>query len=214
MMKNLYIIFILTLYCNLFAELKFENPYISEDLLDDSQYYNFNFKFKNEANYPIRIIKIFSECACTIATTHQSCYMPNECGEIKGTLQIKDGVNVQKVKIILKTDNLKQSTITLNIAIKIKPYITFNPKLLYWKKGEKPNSKQIQIQLEKTVHINVPPKTLDMFRIKENHISNNATACSIEVVPISTDNATREILKIYATKGNKTKEYFIFLIIK
>ena len=105
------------------------------------------FPFQNAGNYTVRIRDIATSCGCTTAVLQKRIYAPNEKGEITATFEIGDRMGLQDKTILIETDDPKMPTFALDMRIAIPDLLEVRPALLYWRHGEAPAQKTVNVKV-------------------------------------------------------------------
>jgi len=97
------------------SEIKFEKKTISFGTYESGKIVNVEFKFENIGKKTLKIIKIITECGCTLVKLHKKKYLPGEIGVIPIIFNSKELDGKINKKIIVYT-NTKDKIIKLNIT--------------------------------------------------------------------------------------------------
>ena len=82
----------------------------------------YNFKFKNQGAFPLKIDKVQTSCGCTGATVGEKTeYQNNESGEISVTFNTQGREGKQEKTIIVFTNELTNPSKTISITCDIDP---------------------------------------------------------------------------------------------
>ena len=197
----------------IFAQLNFDNLILKDENFPSSQTYNFNFKFKNDSSKTITITKVETSCSCTITKLEKNTYAPNETGKINGVFNIGDRQGLQEKEGIVHTDDISQPQIRLTLKINILNPIEIKPRLIYWEKDSKLESKFIRLV------INDPKWKMDSITCDSSKFTTKNTEedgkYTIEVTPVSTGRRLRDAIKIELMNDkSETKIFAIYVLIK
>jgi len=122
------------------------------------------YKFKNTGNETVKITDMQSSCGCTVPMLEKKVYAPGESGELKTVFTPGDKIGPQVKTITLKTDLKDQPTIELTFKTDVPALPGFEPQLIYWNRGDKPDPKSIAVTLPPDVpldKIEITPKDSD-----------------------------------------------------
>jgi len=100
------------------------------------------FSFKNTGDHPVTITGAQPSCGCTTAVPDKKTYAPGESGEIAVVFHPADRTGLQEKTIAVTTDEPNQPPKELFFEIKIKEYLTVEPRLLAWKLGADPSEQR------------------------------------------------------------------------
>ncbi len=189
------------------AELKFDKEKIEDVIFQNTGPYIFIFKFKNESTVKTKIKKIETTCSCTVATLDKKAYAYNDSGEIKGRFNIAGKVGRQEQSIIVHTDDISQSQIKLLLKIKILNPVEIKPRLVYWEKGTKLETKIITLTIiDSKWKIDSISCDESKFTIKCSEENGKYT---IAVTPVSTDESLRDVIKIKLKDDKGSSKTFV-----
>lgn len=193
--KMILLFFLTTIICNnLFAYLKFETEIIEQSIDSDVVNFEFTFDFKNISKYSVKILEIEKSCSCTILDNDKKLYAPNATGTINGKLIIGDREGICEKEIVVMTDDILQPYIKLFLRINVLKPCEIKPRLLYWRKAAKLEKKTIALIISdqkwniKSIHCDESKFTVKDIKENDKH--------TIEVIPVSTKKALRDVIKI------------------
>lgn len=105
------------------------------------------FEFVNRGTKPVRIVEVQSGCGCTVAAPEQQTIEPGAKGRIRAVYHIGSKQGRQTVDVTVTTQEPEVRRYTLAVDVGIKESAVLAPRLLYWRVGEDPTSKTIQVKL-------------------------------------------------------------------
>lgn len=215
-MRNLLLIILCYMQSSIcFAQLKFDKMTRHDSVPSATTQYSFAFSFKNIGSVPIKILSIETTCGCTIATTNKTLILPNDTGNIKGTLKISD-TDSQTKNIIVNTDYLPQKSINLSLNINKTELLKIFPKLLFWEKGLTPSKKIVTIKLLSR-NISIAEISYDTKLIKvEQEKKNTLDEFILNIVPLKLNKVLRSRICIYIKDNldKSIKQYYIHVLVK
>ena len=199
---------------NAFANLVFDSTVIKDTIIAGTSSYDFKFTFKNAGDTPVEILGIKTTCGCTIVKNDKDIYASQEAGEFKGTFTIGDRTGIQEKNIFIATNNLGQSQIKLSLKITIKKDVEFKPSLLFWKKGEPLQEKEVEILLNNAKFISAESDQ-PIFKVSAPNKGKSENVLILKVSPESTLEASRGLLKLKYINGAGTEKFSaIHLLVK
>ncbi len=95
------------------------------------------FHFVNSGNTTITITSVHSSCGCTTAQLDKYTYGPGESGDINAVFTLGDRVGEQEKTINVTTDEAAARPVQLILHVIIPELLTYSPRLLMWKVGDK-----------------------------------------------------------------------------
>lgn len=202
-----------------FSDLEFDKYLIEDAISEDVSAYDFKFEFRNTGDAPVEIKDIHSSCGCTVATLDEKVFQPGRTGTINGTFSSEGKSGLQEVRVILKTDNIGQSSIDLFLKIDVRKALTANPFLALWRVGAPASAKEFVLESDGTVKVTGIESRSENFHVELERLPGNKYL--IKAAPVSTEKAERTLVKILTEKvtpngesGIPGKDYLVHLLIK
>jgi hypothetical protein len=129
---------------NAFALLDWETTEVSQkaELLAESV--SATFHFKNTGDKAVTIQGIKTSCGCTTTALTKTTYAPGESGEIVVKLTIGTRQGLQNKTITVTSDDGAPETL-LTMKTLIPQILEMKPAFVFWKKGEAPVGKKIEL---------------------------------------------------------------------
>jgi len=181
------------------------------------------FTFTNTDEDTVTITSTKSSCGCTVPELEKKTYAPGEAGSLKAVFTFGDRVGEQVKHITVVTDqadeegNAETHRLTLKTTIPVALKLT--PKVLFWRKGDTPTSKEISLQIgegfaeDASITVGESPE-LDVRITHED----GATTATLTLTPKSTKESLRLKLPITLTTGEepdqKTFTEHVFVLIR
>jgi hypothetical protein len=129
---------------SLCAEIQWEKPIQEFHRSPQDRSVEAKFAFKNVGSTPVTIDNIRTSCGCTTADLEKRTYAPGESGEVKVKFTFGSRVGGQRKTIRVFTSDEKEPAI-LDLRVFIQEAITITPTLVFWRNGETPSAKTVQI---------------------------------------------------------------------
>lgn len=126
------------------ADLKWEKPWQEFHRLPSDGHVEAKYTFRNEGKKPVTIRKVKTSCGCTSAKLAKDTYAPGEQGEVAVRFTFGDRTGAHRKVITVTSDDQPEPT-ELNIVVWIDEPLKLTPTLVYWKTGEAPAPKTVQI---------------------------------------------------------------------
>src|SRR5438876_9918207 len=131
------------------AELKWEQTSIElHPGIGDKQAVG-HFKYQNVGKTPIHFKSVKASCGCTTAQTQKEEVGPGDKGEITATFNIGDRTGTQVKTVTVETDEAPNHKTVLTLKAEIPQQLEITPNFVFWKQGEKPDSKTINVKVGK-----------------------------------------------------------------
>ncbi|MBK1857842.1 DUF1573 domain-containing protein [Cerasicoccus arenae] len=202
---------------NLSAKLEFPVTAISEKAELGAEKYPFVFTFENAGDQTVKITDVKTSCGCTTTDLDKKVYQPGEKGEIKGNFKIGDRQGVQRKSITIKTNDLGQPEIKLELMVEIPQPLSLKPGLLFWRLGSDPDAKVIEVESNEEFGIEIvsvesASEDFNVQLVKPSSsagtVSTDGKGCEISVSPVSTAEAKRVLIKIAAANAQGFKRTY------
>src|SRR5437879_689460 len=204
-MKTHIIAFALSIIISLSAraELKWEQTSLELHPVPNDKRAIGHFKYQNPGKTPVHFKSVHASCGCTTAKTQKEEVPPGEKGEITATFNIGDRTGTQVKTVTVETDEATNQKTVLTLKAEIPQQLEITPNFVFWKQGDKPDSKTINVKVGKdfTVkHIKVTSSTPD-FQTKVEEAGNGQF--KINVKPQDTNKAVASMLTIQSEDSPK-----------
>lgn len=199
------------------ADICFKEQGISATISQNASTFSFSFDFQNTSNYPVKILKIATTCACTKAKSDKEVYLPNEPGKISGEFEIGSRTGVQNKKIFVETDDPKNPKITLSLNLTIPVLAEFRPKMLYWQKGAGLGTKTLHVDTAREYGARIQKVSCNSenFKIDFTPQKENTDSCEIKITPLSLNEVSKAEVELECVaKNNERKIYKAYLLIR
>jgi hypothetical protein len=127
------------------AELRWEKPIQEFHRTPQDKSVEAKFAFKNVGAAPVTIENIRTSCGCTSADPDKKTYAPGESGEIKAKFTFGGRIGGQRKLIRVFTSDRGNEPAVLDLRVFIEEPLKVNPALVFWRTGEAPSPKTVQI---------------------------------------------------------------------
>ena len=172
-----------------------------------------DFAFTNIGNQPVTIESVKSSCGCTTVGLEKKTYQPGEKGRITGvfTMGSRKGDQVKSIRVNVRGET---DPIVLTMVTHIGEAIKLEPSLVFWRAGEAPRAKIINVKL---------PDGMRITRVTSSDPAITATLettgekgeCKITVTPEATSRKTMAVLNIQGVnRSNEQRMLQAFALIK
>jgi len=185
------------------AELKWEQTSVDLHPAPTDKQAVGHFKYENTGKTPVHFKSVHASCGCTTAQTQKDVVAPGDKGEITATFNIGDRTGTQIKTVTVETDEAPNQKTVLTLKAEIPQQLEVTPNFVFWKQGDKPDSKTINVKVGKdfTVkHIKVTSSTPD-FQTKVEDAGGGQF--KIDVKPQDTNKVTASMLTIQAEDSPK-----------
>src|ERR1700745_3384536 len=178
------------------ADLKWEQTAVELHPAPNDKQAIGHFKYQNTGTTPVHFKSVHASCGCTTAQTQKDVVAPGDKGEITATFNIGDRTGTQIKTVTVETDEATNQKTVLTLRAEIPQQLEMTPNFVFWKQGEKPDTKTINVKVGKdfTVkHIKVTSSTPD-FQAKVQEAGNGQF--KIDVKPQDTNKVAASMLTI------------------
>lgn len=139
----------------LFAKLEWKKTTITYQAKAEDESVTALFHFINSGKKPIRILSTKSSCGCTVAELDKKEFAPGEMGVVRVKFTFGERTGQQTKQIQIYTDDAKALTYLLALQVEIPKFLSLQPQLLFWTKGEAPVAKSTIVDVESKEPINI-----------------------------------------------------------
>src|SRR6266508_55323 len=185
------------------AELKWEQTAVELHPARGDKQAIGHFKYQNAGKTPVHFKSVHASCGCTAAQSQKDQVGPGEKGEITATFNIGDRTGTQIKTVTVETDEAANQKTVLTLKAEIPQQLDITPNFVFWKQGDKPDSKTINVKVGKdfTVkHIKVTSSTPD-FQAKVEEAGKGEF--KIDVKPQDTNKVVASMLTIQPEDSQK-----------
>src|SRR6266567_3192737 len=185
------------------AELKWEQTTIELHPTPADKQAIGHFKYQNTGDKSVHFKSVRTSCGCTAAQTQKDEVPPGDKGEITATFNIGDRTGTQVKTVTVETDEATNQKTVLTLKAEIPQQLEITPNFVFWKQGEKADTKTINVKVGKdfTVkHIKVTSSTPD-FQTKVEESGNGQF--KIDVKPQDTNKVVASMLTIQPEDSQK-----------
>jgi hypothetical protein len=187
------------------AELKWEQTSVELHPARGDKQAIGHFKYENTGTTPVRFKSVHASCGCTIPSqTHKDEVPAGAKGELTATFNIGDRTGTQIKTVTVETDEAPTKKTVLTLKALIPQELEISPTFVFWKQGEKPDPKTINVRAGKdfTVkHIKVASTSPD-FETKVE--ATGEGQFKIAVAPKETSRLIASTLTIQSENSPKT----------
>ena len=185
------------------AELKWEQTSIElHPAANDKQAIG-HFKYQNTGSTPVHFKSVHASCGCTTAQSQKEEVPPGDKGEITATFNIGDRTGTQVKTVTVETDEATNQKTVLTLKAEIPQQLEITPNFVFWKQGEKADTKTINVKVGKDFavkHIKVTSSTPD-FQTKVEEAGKGQF--KIDVKPQDTNKVVASMLTIQPEDSQK-----------
>lgn len=170
------------------AALVWENPEVDLHPALSDKTAVAHFKYKNTGDKPIKITQVQPSCGCTTAAPPKDPIAPGGNGEIIATFHIGDRSGEQTKTIQVRTDEPNAEGTVLKLKATIPRLLEYTPTFLYWRRGEEPAPKTIEVKIGD-------------FPVTKLDVTSNDPSIKIESVAVPNEKAFR--ITVTPAAGNR-----------
>jgi hypothetical protein len=167
------------------ADLKWEQTSVELHPAPNDKQAIGHFKYQNAGKTPVHFKSVKASCGCTTAQTQKEEVAPGDKGEITATFNIGDRTGTQVKTVTVETDEAPNQKTVLTLKAEIPQQLEITPNFVFWKQGDKPDTKTINVKVGKdfTVkHIKVTSATPN-FEAKVEEAGNGQFKINVTIQP-------------------------------
>jgi len=171
------------------------------------------FAFTNTGKQPVVIDSVKSSCGCTTVGLEKKTYQPGEKGHITGVFTIGSHKGDQTKSIRVNVRGEREATI-LTMVTHIGEPLKLEPSLVFWRTGEAPRAKIINVKLPAGVRITRVTSSDPKIAATLEPVGEKGEF-KITVTPEGTAQKTTAVLNIQGvTRSNESRVFQAFALIK
>ena len=136
-----------------FAQIAWEKPVQSFDRTPEDGHVEARYAFKNTGPAVVTIKSLRSSCGCTTARLEKRVYAPGESGEVVLKFTFGDRKGLQQKGVTVATDPATPEPVVLGLRVNITQPVTLTPALVWWRVGDAPEAKPVQVVLAPGVRV-------------------------------------------------------------
>ena len=184
------------------AELTWKKTTISYQAKPEDESVTALYHFANTGTTPVKILSTKTSCGCTVAKLDKDVYTPNELGVLRVKFTFGDRTGPQTKQVQMYTDDPRGLTYLLTLQVDIPEFLTVEPQLLFWTRGEPAMKKEatVNVLAKDPIYIKsleVPDQNFsaELVKLEDGH------RYKIVVTPKSTAESQQAKLKIVTSIG-------------
>jgi len=192
------------------TQLELESGYLDEQL-------EVAFPFRNTGAEAVTISRMESSCGCTVPTLEKRTYQPGESGVIEAVFTFGPRTGPQTKTVTIHTDNRGQPLHQLSFKTDIPRWVTIQPHMLHWRKGES-QTREIAVQLEdpEVIALAQVKGDLQHFAIEQTASGPGGYRYTVTPKP-GVDRATERITFVFEARQGETRlerEITLFCLVR
>ncbi|EDY22451.1 protein of unknown function DUF1573 [Chthoniobacter flavus Ellin428] len=177
------------------AELKWDHPVQTFHRVPEDKEIDAHFPFKNVGATPVTIKTVRTSCGCTTAHLEKKTYAPGETGEVVLHFTFGDRKGAYRKSATVTIDDKAIEPYVIGLIIDIHDPVTMTPALVYWKKGDPTEARNVQFTVEAGQPVHIKSVTSSNPRLAAKLETTKAgEQYAISVTP--TDTAQKESAEI------------------
>jgi hypothetical protein len=137
------------------AQLVFDQPEQSFKAKPEEGSVDAKYRFTNNGKEPVKIENVKTSCGCTTAALKKTDYAPGESGEIDAKFTFGGRVGRQEKVILVSTSQARENPIALRLVVDIEDQIHIQPELVFWRVGEQPDPKKIEVTVADNASVKI-----------------------------------------------------------
>lgn len=179
------------------AELQWEHPVQEFQRSPEDKYVEARFAFKNVGKTPMTIHDTRTSCGCTTAKLEKKTYAPGESGAIVAKFDFGSRKGLQRKTVTVYTEGNEEPAVVLDLRVDVQPSFTVSPSLVFWRVGEPPAPKTIQLSAANGRKVGVKSVTSSNPRVQAKlQTGAKGERYTLLVTPVGTDRKETAELKV------------------
>lgn len=179
------------------AELQWEHPVQEFQRSPEDKYVEARFAFKNVGKAPVTIRNTRTSCGCTTAKLEKKTYAPGESGTIVAKFDFGSRKGLQRKTVTVYTEGNEEPAAVLDLRVDVQPSFTMSPTLVFWRVGEAPAPKTIQLSAANGRKVGVKSVTSSNPRVQAKlQTEAEGERYTLLVTPAGTDRKETAELKV------------------
>jgi len=165
------------------------------------------FKFTNRSETVVRVLEARSSCGCTVAALDKDMFQPGESGNIRARFHIGEREGRQSVTVWVTTDESGAKPYELALAVEIQTPVRLVPRMLWWKIGEEPVPKLVQVRLLEAWRVESVAVNSEDFAVEL--LKGDDGAIQLRVTPRDTWASRNSLIKLKVAHGDEPPVEFV-----
>jgi hypothetical protein len=141
------------------ADLKWDKLVQEFKRVPDDKEIEAHYVFHNTGTTPVTIKSMHSSCGCTTAKLEKKTYAPGEQGDVVLHFSFGDRKGNYLKAVTVTTDDKNMEPVILKLYVEIHDPLTVAPALVFWRTGEAPAAKTVQLTAEAAQHVKIKSVT-------------------------------------------------------
>jgi hypothetical protein len=139
---------------------------------------------------PVKVLAVRSSCGCTTAQIERRLYQVGEKVEVVLHFEYGERIGLQQKLVEIETDDPEQKLQRLRLEVRIPQVLSFEPRFLYWKKGEAVHAEQfIGLVFDVDQPIRIVSVSADTPQLQLRLIEEQDKPLRIGVLPVIAEGA-------------------------
>ena len=137
------------------GQLVFDQPEQSFRVKPEQESIVAKYRFTNTGKESVKIENVKTSCGCTTAGLKKTDYAPGESGEIEAKFTFGGRIGRQEKAIQVSTSQSTEKPIILRLVVDIEDQIHIQPELVFWRVGEQPDPKKIEVSIADDANVKI-----------------------------------------------------------
>ena len=137
------------------GQLVFDQPEQSFKVKPEQESIVARYRFTNNGKEAVKIENVKTYCGCTTAGLKKTDYAPGESGEIEAKFTFGGRIGRQEKAIQVSTSQSNEKPIILRLVVDIEDQIHIQPELVFWRVGEQPDPKKIEVTIADNASVKI-----------------------------------------------------------
>jgi hypothetical protein len=155
------------------------------------------FRFRNDGSAPVTFARVVPTCGCTVGELTRMTWQPGETGELTAQFRVGEFEGHRTVTIRVGYAAPENATDTLELEVDIESWAEVKPRLLWWRSGEAPEARRVEIAVSSRVddaRVEIVDDASGAFSLERQ--AGQGAGATIAVVPVSTEKAATSQVRV------------------
>jgi len=172
------------------------------------------FPFRNGGDRPVRILSLSPSCGCVAAEPDQWRYAPGESGEIRVQMALTGYVGHLRRSVSVELDDPAQRFVELTLTLDIPEPVTIAPRFLFWRVGDAPAEKNLEIVLAEPAETSLAGFECDQPTFSAQLQDAGAGRYRLAVKPADTRKPVDSAIRLRAVLAGHDQIYVVYVAVK
>ena len=172
------------------------------------------YRFRNSGDRPVHIVSLDPSCECMAAQPGKAVYAPGETGEIRVEVSLAGYSGRLRRSLAVETDDPDHRYTDLTLTIDVPEPVSISPRFLYWRVGEPPAAKRLQIIVADPAAVSLGGTVSENPAFRVRLTDEGRGRYWLTVQPKDTREAIDAPIRLKASIGGRAQVYIVYAAVK